>query len=134
MSFTLEGTINGFRAVSGQVTQGKNVGSYYHFLSLEICDPRFGQVYSCQVRQTEKDLFAKYVKIGKGKDKDGKEVEKAELVQDLTGHNAKALVKGILPGERTVASKDGGQDETVLTVRVYLAGLKDLGTPKTDDF
>jgi hypothetical protein len=132
--FTLEGTINGFRPVSGQVTQGKNVGSYYHFLSLEICDPRFGQVYSCQVRQSEKDLFAKYVKIGKGKDKDGNEVPKAELITDLTGHNVKALVKGISAGERTIENKNGGQDETVLTVRVYLAGLKDNGLPKTDDF
>jgi hypothetical protein len=134
MSFILEGTINGMRPVSGKVEKGKNAGSYWHFLSMEVCDSRFGQVYSCQVRTTEKDLFHTFVKVGPGKDKDGNAVEVGSLVQDLTGHTVKLLVKGVSAGERTVGDKATGTDETILQVRLYVAGLKDLGVPKTDDF
>src|SRR5260370_21293995 len=86
MSFILEGTINGMRPVGGKVEKGKNAGSYWHFLSMEVCDSRFGQVYSCQVRTSEKDLFTKFVKVGPGKDKDGNNLEVGSLVQDVTGH------------------------------------------------
>lgn len=134
MSFILEGTINGMRPVSGEVTQGKNAGSYWHFLSMEVCDSRFGQVYSCQVRTSEKDLFGKFVKIGPGTDKNGKKVESGSLVQDLTGHNVKLLIKGVSGGERTIGDKTNGNEETIIQVRFYVAGVKDLGLPKTDDF
>jgi len=134
MSFILEGTINGMRPVSGKVEKGKNAGSYWHFLSMEVCDSRYGQVYSCQVRTSEKDLFPKFVKVGPGKDKDGNNVEVGSLVQDLTGHNVKLLVKGASAGERTVGDKATGAEETILQVRFYVAGVKDLGLPKTDDF
>lgn len=135
MSFILEGTINGMRPVSGEVTQGKNKGSYWHFVSMEVCDSRFGQVYSCQIRTSEKDLFSKFAKIGPGTDKDNKKVEVASLVQDLTGHNVKLLVKGVSGGERTIGEPNAkGEQETIIQVRFYVAGLKDQGLPKTDDF
>lgn len=134
MSFILEGTINGMRPVSGEVTQGKNAGSFWHFVSMEVCDSRFGQVYSCQIRTTEKDLFSKFVKIGPGTDKNGKKVEAGTLAQDLTGHNVKLLIKGVSGGERTIGDKANGNEETIIQVRFYVAGLKDLGLPKTDDF
>ena len=136
MSFILEGTINGMRPVSGQVEKGKNAGSFWHFVSMEVCDSRFGQVYSCQIRTTEKDLFGKFVKVGPGKDKDGKPVEQVgSLVQDLTGHNVKLLIKGVSGGIRTLPGNGKeAQDEEIIQVRFYVAGLKDLGLPKTDDF
>jgi hypothetical protein len=135
MSLILEGTINGMRAVSGEVTQNKqNAGSFWHFVSMEVCDPRFGQVYSCQIRTNEKDLFSKFAKIGPGTDKNGKKVEVASLTQDLTGHNVKLLVKGASAGERVIAGKGTPEEETILQVRVYIGGVIDLGQPKTDDF
>jgi hypothetical protein len=135
MSFILEGTINGMRPVSGEVTQGKHAGSYWHFLSMEVCDSRFGQVYSCQIRTSEKDLFNKFVKIGPGKDKDGKQVgEVGSLIQDLTGHDVKLLIKGVSAGERTISDKDASTEQTILQVRLYVGKLQDLGLPKDDDF
>lgn len=142
MSFILEGTINGMRAVSGEVTKGKNAGTFWHFVSLEVCDSRFGQVYSCQIRSTEKDLFKKYLQVGPGTDKNGKTVEVAKLTEDLSGHNVKLLIKGLSAGERTVSAPapagNGApapaHEEVILQVRLYVAGLKDLGLPKTDDF
>src|SRR5947209_11960286 len=107
MSVILEGTINGMRPVSVKVTQGKNAGSYWHFVSMEVCDPRFGQVYSCQIRTTEKELFQKFAMSGPGKDKDGNSVEVSSLVQDLTGPNVNLLIKGLSAGERTVSDKIG---------------------------
>jgi hypothetical protein len=134
MSFILEGTINGMRAVSGEVSQGRHKGSYWHFVSMEVCDSRFGQVYSCQIRTSEKDLFGAFVTVGPGTDKDGKKVEAASLAQDLTGHHVKLLIKGVSGGERTIGDRTTGNEETIIQVRLYVAGLKDLGLPKTDDF
>jgi hypothetical protein len=146
MSFILEGTINGMRAVSGEVTKGKNAGSYWHFVSMEVCDSRFGQVYSCQIRSTEKDLYNKFIQVGPGTDKNGKQVEAAKLAQDLTGHNVKLLIKGASAGERVISTApaappakgapapDPAAEGVILQVRFYVAGLKDLGQPKTDDF
>lgn len=134
MSFILEGTINGMRPVSGEVTQGKHAGSYWHFVSMEVCDSRFGQVYSCQMRTSDKELFNAFAKIGPGTDRNGKPVEVATLTQDLTGHQVKLLIKGLSAGERTVGDKTSGHEETILQVRLYVAGLKDLGLPKTDEF
>lgn len=133
MPLILEGTVNGMRAVTGVIEQGKNKGQFWHFVSLEICDPRFGQVYSCQLRQSEKDLFAKFVKLEKAKE-NGQDVEKASLLQDWSGHNVKVLVKGISAGSRLVEDKETGRSEAVLLTRIYVAGLKDEGLPKTDDF
>lgn len=135
MSFILEGTINGMRPVSGKVEKGKNAGSHWHFVSMEVCDSRFGQVYSCQIRTTEKDLFSKFVKVGPGKDKDGNTAEVGTLLQDLTGHNVKLLIKGVSGGIRTLPGNgNNATDEEIIQVRFYVAGLKDLGLPKTDDF
>ncbi|HEU5373835.1 MAG TPA: hypothetical protein VFV38_00195 [Ktedonobacteraceae bacterium] len=135
MPFVLEGTINGMRPVSGEVTQGKHKGSFWHFISMEVCDPRFGQVYSCQIRTTEKDLFTTYAKIVPGTDKDGKKVEVGQLVQDITGHTVKLLMKGVSGGVRTLPGNgNNATDEEIIQVRFYVAGLKDLGLPKTDDF
>jgi hypothetical protein len=131
--FTLEGTINGMRAVSGKVEKGKNAGSFWHFVSMEVCDPRFGQVYSCQIRQDAKKLFEKFVKVGPGKDpKTQENIEVASLTQDLSGHNVKLLIKGIGAGERTTG--EGENQETIIQVRFYVAGLIDQGEPKTDEF
>jgi hypothetical protein len=144
----LEGTINGMRPVSGEVTQGKNKGSYWHFLSMEVCEPRFGQIYSCQVRMTEKDLFNEFVKVEKGKDKNGNDGEVGRLLKDLTGHQVKLLIKGASAGERIKttpapapanpqargAAAPAPIEEVILQVRFYVAGLKDQGMPKTDDF
>lgn len=134
MSFILEETINGMRAVSGEVSQGKHKGSSWHFVSMEVCDARYGQGYSCQIRTTEKDLFNLLAKIGPGTDREGKKVEAAPLVQDLTGHTVKLLIKGLSAGERTIGDKANGNEETIIQVRLYVAGLKDPGLPKTDDF
>ncbi len=57
-----------------------------------------------------------------------------KLTQDLTGHNVKLLIKGVSAGERTISNAADGSEETVLQVRCYVAGLKDLGLPKADDF
>lgn len=134
MSFVLEGTINGMRPVTGETTQGKNKGSYWHFLSMEVCDSRFGQVYSCQLRSGDKDLFQKFVKIEPGKDQNGKTIEKSTLLQDLTGHNVRLLIKGVSGGLRNIEDKDSGTEKEIIQIRFYVGGLKDLGLPKTDDF
>ncbi len=135
MSFILEGTINGMRPVSGEVTsEGKNKGSYWHFLSMEVCDSRYGQVYSAQLRSNDKELFEKFVKIGPGTDKNGKKVEVGSLLTDLTGHTVKLLIKGVSAGVRKVKDKESNLEDEILQVRFYVGGIKDLGLPKTDDF
>ncbi|MEO7022023.1 MAG: hypothetical protein ABI234_17865 [Ktedonobacteraceae bacterium] len=147
MSFILEGTINGMRPVSGVTTsEGKNKGSYWHFLSMEVCDSRFGQVYSCQLRSNDKELFEQFVKIGAGVDKNGQKSEVGSLLQDLTGHSVKLLIKGVSAGERVISTPAKGAsfakgappakplEEIILQVRFYVGGIKDLGLPKNDDF
>lgn len=134
MSLILDGTINGMRPVVGENTYKGGEGTYWHFLSLEVCDSRFGSVYSIQVRQSEKALFDKFVKIEKAKDENGKAIDKSSLKEDWTGHNVKVLIKGASAGERKIKDRDTGAEETILQVRMYASALKDLGMPKADDF
>jgi hypothetical protein len=112
------------RAVPGEVTHGKNAGSFWHVVSMKVCDSRFGQAYSCQIRTTEKDLFTTFVKIGPGTDKNGKQVEMATLADDLTGHTVTRLIKGLSARERTVGDKTNGHKETILQVRLSVAAQK----------
>ena len=51
MGLVLTGIVNGCRPVAGTVQNGDRKGEEWKFLSMEIVDPRYGKVYSCQLRE-----------------------------------------------------------------------------------
>jgi len=132
MSFILEGKVNGMRPVGNVIDEGARKGEAWHFLSMEVVDGEFGQVYSCQLRHNEL-IYKDFVDVQAGKGPKGAPL--LTLKQDFTGHNVRLLVKGVSAGERTIEDKESHVKSTILQVRVYIERIKDLGIPKVmDDF
>ena len=124
MAFVLSGIMRGMRLVGnpkGTDSEGKQweAGAKWRFLSMEIVDPRWGGVYSCQLADKD-DQYAEFVDGGKLKD-------------DYTGHNVKVTVRSLEPGMRDVKDKDGNVTDTVPTVRIRVTNIRSQGKPKDDD-
>ena len=130
MGMILTGFVNGMRPVGGIAEQGAHKGEEWHFLSIEVIDPRYGNVYSCQLR-SEDTQYAEFVKVEKGKADDGSDLH--SLVKDLTDHKVKMTVKSQAAGEREVKDKKTGQKSLTLVVRTQVTNLRDLGLPKDEE-
>ena len=123
MALVLTGMMTGMRVVGNpaETHDGKQykAGERWRFLSMEIVDPRYGGIYSCQLSD---------------KDKQYKDlVDGNSLKVDYTGHNVKATVRSLEATERDVKDKEGNVTGTTLQVRIRVANLRDLGEPKDDD-
>lgn len=119
MALVLTGILNGMRPVGGVIEDGRRKGEQWRFLSMEIIDPRYGKVYSCQLRDDDPQ-FSTFVN---GKD----------LVQDLTGHKVKVTIKGMSAGEREIVDKATGEARTVLQIRSQVTNIRDLGVSDEDE-
>ena len=134
MALVLTGVVRGMRPVGGVVEEGPRSGEVWHFLSMEITDPRFGNVYSCQLRSTDKQ-YKEMVEVAKGTDRNGQSADKHVLKQgsDLTGHKVKVLMSSVTAGERKVQDKDTNTETTILQVRCQITRIQDLGEPGDDE-
>src|ERR1041385_3005921 len=119
MGLVLTGIVNGARPVAGTVQSGERQGEEWKFLSMEIVDPRYGKVYSCQLR--EKDPQFNELVAGD------------RLKTDLAGHRVKVTVMGITAGEREVVDKSTGETKTIIQVRTQITNVRDLGLPEEDE-
>ena len=119
MALVLTGIVNGMRPVGGVIEDGKRAGEEWRFLSMEITDPRYGKVYSCQLRDDDAQ-FAELV--------DGK-----NLTSNLTGHKVKVTIKGMTASEREITDKGTGTTRLVMQIRSQITNVRDLGLPDDDE-
>lgn len=119
MSLVLTGIVNGARPVAGTVQQGDRKGEEWKFLSMEIVDPRYGKVYSCQMRENDPQ-FKELVNGDK-------------MAKELTGHKVKCSIMGITAGQRDIEDKGTGEQKTIIQIRTQITNVKDLGVPEEDD-
>ncbi len=119
MSLVLTGVVNGMRPVGGVVQQGERKGDTWQFLSLEIVDAKYGNVYSCQLR--DKDVqFGEIVVDGK-------------LKQDYTGHKVRVTIRSLSASEREIVDKNTGEARSLLQIRAQVTNIRDLGIPDDED-
>lgn len=119
MSLVLTGVVNGMRPVGGTVQQGERKGETWQFLSLEIVDAKYGNVYSCQLRDRDAQ-FNQFVNGGK-------------LAEDLTGHKVKVTIRTLTAAEREIVDKNTGEARSVLQIRAQVTNIRDLGLPEDED-
>lgn len=119
MGLVLTGVVNGCRPVAGTVQSGERQGEEWKFLSMEIVDPRYGKVYSCQLRDKDPQ-FSELVAGDKMK-------------TELAGHKVKVTVMGITAGEREIEDKNTGERKTIIQVRTQITNVRDLGLPDDDE-
>src|SRR5271169_989345 len=110
MAMVLTGMVRGMRQVAGTVRDGERKGEEWKFLSMEIVDPRYGNTYSCQLRDKDAD-FAKFVS------KDGK------LASDLTGHKVKVTIMSMNAGEREIEDKTTKEKTVILQIRTQITNV-----------
>ncbi|GER86877.1 hypothetical protein KDW_10390 [Dictyobacter vulcani] len=132
MALVLTGVINGIRPVGGVIETGSRAGEQWHFLSIEITDPRYGRVYSCQLRSNDRQ-YKELVDIKPGKDDKGRDVEIHTLKNDLADHKVKVTFVSQSAGEREIEDKSTGEKRTILQVRTQVTNLRDLGLSEDDD-
>ena len=123
MAMVLTGVIRGMRIVGNPATtdeNGKSVkaGEKWRFLSMEMTDPRYGGVYSCQLS----DRDAQYNDL----------VDGNTLKKDYTGYSAKVTIRSIEASMRDVKDKDGNVVDTVPQVRIRVTNLRDMVLPNDD--
>jgi hypothetical protein len=119
MALVLTGIMNGMRPVGGVIEEGRRKGEQWQFLSMEIIDPRYGKVYSCQLRDDD----PQYSQFVNGKN----------LVQDLTNHMVKVTVKSQSAGEREIEDKATGDIRRVMQIRSQVTNIRDMGIPNDDE-
>jgi hypothetical protein len=119
MAMVLTGFMNGMRVVGGVIEEGKRKGEKWAFLSMEIVDPRYGKVYSCQLRHDDPQ-YSSFVS--------GERVS-----TDLTGHKVKVTVKSMTAGPRTIEDKATGEVREIIQIRSLVTNLRDLGTADDDE-
>jgi FAD synthase len=134
MALVLTGVVNGMRPVGGEVENGPRKGEKWHFLSMEIIDSRYGKVYSCQLRDNDKQ-YKEMVESKMVNETNGKQIERHVLKQgqDLTGHKVKVTITGQSAGEREIEDKDTGDKRTVLQIRSTITNIRDLGEPEDEE-
>jgi hypothetical protein len=119
MSLILTGIVQGMRPVQGTVESGERKGQRWSFLSLEIVDPSRGNVYSCQMRDRDKQ-FVELVDGGK-------------LKTDLIGHKVKVTILSQTAGKREIEDKVTGDVREIIQIRSQITNLRDLGLPEDDE-
>jgi len=119
MGLVLTGIVNGCRPVAGTVQNGDRKGEEWKFLSMEIVDPRYGKVYSCQLRDKDPQ-FAELVAGDK-------------MAKDLAGHKVKVTVMSITAGEREIEDKTTKEVKTILQIRTQITNVRDLGLPNDEE-
>lgn len=119
MSLVLTGVVNGCRPVAGTVQQGDRKGEEWKFLSLEIIDPLYGKVYSCQLR--DKDPQFKELVAGD------------KMAKELSGHKVKVRITGITAGNREIEDRDTGETKTIIQMRCQVTNIRDLGVPEDSE-
>ncbi len=103
MAATLTGIVRSMREVEGVTQEGPRKGQTWRFLSLEISDPRYGHVWSCQLRDDDPHF--------------------STLVgSDLVEHKVKVTVKSQSAAERTL--QDGRK---IMQIRSQVTNVRDLG-------
>jgi hypothetical protein len=134
MALVLTGVVSGMRPVGGEVENGPRKGEKWHFLSMEIIDSRYGKVYSCQLRDSDKQ-YKDIVESKTVNDGSGKQIERHVLKagQDLTGHKVKVTITNQSAGEREIEDKDTGDKRTVLQIRSTITNIRDLGEPEDEE-
>ncbi|GCE05416.1 hypothetical protein [Dictyobacter aurantiacus] len=132
MALVLTGVVNGIRPVGGTIEKGPRAGEQWHFLSMEITDPRYGRVYSCQLRSNDRQ-YKDLVEAKPGKDDKGRDIEIHTLKNDLAGHKVKVTFVSQTAGEREIEDKNTGDKQTILQIRTQVTNLRDLGLPEDDD-
>lgn len=119
MGLLLTGIVNGCRPVAGTVQNGDRKGEEWKFLSMEIVDPRYGKVYSCQLRENDPQ-FKELVAGDK-------------MAKELTGHKVKCSIMGITAGQRDIEDKASGEVKTIIQIRTQITNVRDLGLPADDE-
>lgn len=109
MAATLVGILRSMREVEGVTQEGPRKGQTWRFLSMEISDPRYGHVWSCQLRDDD-DQY--------------QEMAKADLVE----HKLKVTVKSQSAAERSLA--DGRK---IMQIRSQVTHVRDLGLLDDDE-
>ena len=129
---TLKGLVEGIRPVTGEYAEGKRQGEKWHFLSMEIKDTSYGQIYSCQLPEDDPS-YQEYIEA-KGNER--------ALSKDLKGHVVKVTVRKVTAGERVLRQRVfkangekniGYEEQAVPVVRCQVTNIRDLGLPKDDD-
>src|ERR1700730_5583745 len=109
MAAVVTGVVRSQREVEGVTQDGPRKGQTWRFLSLEISDPRYGHVFSCQLRDDDEHY--------------------AQLVgSDLTEHKVKVTIKSQSAQERSLA--DGRK---IMQIRTQVANVRDLGVYADDE-
>jgi hypothetical protein len=119
MALILTGIVNGMRPVGGVIEESKRKGEEWRFLSLEITDPRYGKVYSCQLREDDMQFPGL--------------VEGKNITSNLTGHKVKVTIKGMTASEREIVDKGTGDTRLVMQIRSQITNVRDLGLSDDDE-
>ena len=133
MGLILTGVVNGMRPVGGVVEKGPRAGEVWNFISFEITDPRYGKVYSCQLRSNDKQ-YKDWVETRQVTE-NGKQVNKYVLKQgaDLTGHKVKVAIMGISAGIREIEDKETKEKREIIQQRMQITNIRDLGEPDDEE-
>ena len=86
---------------------------------MEIVDPRYGKIYSCQLR--DKDPQFNDLVAGD------------KMKTDLAGHKVKVTVMGITAGEREIEDKNTRERKMIIQVRTQITNVRDLGLPDDEE-
>ncbi len=119
MGLVLTGIVNGARPVAGTVQNGDRKGEEWKFLSMEIVDPRYGKVYSCQLRDKDPQF--------------NELVNGDKMAKELAGHKVKVTIMAITAGERDIEDKQTKEVKTIIQIRTQITNVKDLGIPNDDE-
>lgn len=109
MAAVLTGIVRSMREVEGITQEGPRKGQAWRFLSIEISDPRYGHVWSCQLRDDDKQF--------------------TDLAgSDLVEHQVKVTVKSQSASERSLP--DGRK---IMQIRSQVTNVRDLGMFDEDE-
>ncbi len=109
MAAVLTGIVRSMREVEGITQEGPRKGQAWRFLSIEISDPRYGHVWSCQLRDDDKQFT---------------DLAKSDLVE----HQVKVMVKSQSASERSLP--DGRK---IMQIRSQVTNVRDLGMFDEDE-
>jgi|SRR5690242_1444077 len=109
MAAVLTGVVRSQREVEGVTQDGPRKGQTWRFLSLEISDPRYGHVFSCQLRDDDE----KYAQV---------------VGSDLTEHKVKVTIKAQTAQERTLPDA-----RKIMQIRSQVTNIRDLGLYSDDE-
>lgn len=109
MAAVLTGVVRSQREVEGVTQDGPRKGQTWRFLSLEISDPRYGHVFSCQLRDDDEHY--------------------GQMVgADLTEHKVKVTIKAQSANERTLPDA-----RKIMQIRSQVTNVRDLGLYDDDE-